>query len=82
MPPFLLFLVGYRYVWYDIITASEQDLVRNGDWAMFGTPTDDFSMALAQWWRALESVLKRSVVDLLSSTLPNTLSGQVLIGRI
>jgi hypothetical protein len=25
-------------------------------------------MALAQWWRALESVLKRTVVDLLSST--------------
>jgi hypothetical protein len=35
---------------------------------MFGLPTNDFSMALAQWWRALESVLKRSVVDLISST--------------
>src|SRR5947209_1763024 len=32
-------------------------------------PTNDFSMALAQWWRALESVLKRSVVNLISSTL-------------
>jgi hypothetical protein len=58
-----------RYFWYDMITPAEQNLVRNGDWAMFGLPTDDFSMALAQWWRALESVLKRSVVDLLSSTL-------------
>jgi len=58
----------YRYFWYDMITSTEQDLVRNGDWAMFGLPTHDFSMALAQWWRALESVLKRSVVDLLSST--------------
>lgn len=59
----------YRYFWYDMITPGEQDLVRNGDWAIFGLPTDDFSMALAQWWRALESVLKRSLVDLLSSTL-------------
>lgn len=58
----------YRYFWYDMITNHEQDLVRNGDWAMFGLPTNDFSMALAQWWRALESVLKRSVVDLISST--------------
>jgi|SRR6266850_152006 len=58
----------YRYFWYDLITASEQHMVRNGDWAMFSTPTEDFSMALAQWWRALESVLKRSVVGLLSST--------------
>jgi hypothetical protein len=41
-----------RYFWYDMITPAEQDLVRNGDWAMFGLPTDDFSMALAQWWRA------------------------------
>jgi hypothetical protein len=57
----------YRYFWYDMITASEQNMVRNGDWAMFSTPTDDFSMALAQWWRALESVLKRAVVELLSS---------------
>ena len=58
----------YRYFWYDMITATEQDLVRNGDWAMFGLPTDDFSMALAQWWRALESVLKRSIIDPLSSS--------------
>jgi hypothetical protein len=38
----------YRYFWYDMLTSAEQDLVRNGDWAMFGLPTDDFSMALAR----------------------------------
>jgi hypothetical protein len=60
--------IRYRCFWYDMITAPEQNMVRNGDWALFGIPTDDFSMGLAQWWRALESVLKRGVVGLLSST--------------
>jgi hypothetical protein len=46
-----------------MMDSAQQDLVRNGDWAMFGVPTDDFSMALAQWWRALESVLKQSIVN-------------------
>ncbi len=58
----------YRYFWYDMMSNHEKAMLRNGDWAMFGLPTEDFSMALAQWWRALESVLKRSVVDLLAST--------------
>ncbi|MBS1983425.1 MAG: hypothetical protein JST16_04565 [Bdellovibrionales bacterium] len=62
-------VLRYRYFWYDMITPEEQALVRNGDWAMFGVPTDDFSMGLAQWWRAIESVLKRSVVTNLSSAL-------------
>jgi hypothetical protein len=50
-----------RYFWHDMLTEKEQHLLRNGDWAMFSTPTLDFSMALAQWWRLLESVLKRSL---------------------
>jgi hypothetical protein len=33
---------------------------------MFYTPTSDFSMGLAQWWRALESVLKRGIAVPLS----------------
>ena len=57
----------YRYFWYDMVSVSEQNLVRNGDWAMFGLPTDDFSMGLSQWWRTVESVLKRSVTEQLST---------------
>ena len=55
-----------RYFWYDMLSPSEQNLVRNGDWAMFCTPTSDYSMGVAQWWRALESVLKRGVAEPLS----------------
>jgi hypothetical protein len=49
-----------------MVSASERNLVRNGDWAMFCTPTSDFSMGVAQWWRALESVLKRGIAEPLS----------------
>jgi hypothetical protein len=70
----------YRYFWYDMLSKAEQDLVRNGDWAMFGTPTDDFSMALAQWWRTLESVLKRSVVDLLNSATAGAMRSAAFAG--
>lgn len=55
-----------RYFWYDMLTPSEQDFVRNGDWAMFYMPTIDFSMGVAQWWRTLESVLKRGIAGTLS----------------
>jgi hypothetical protein len=51
----------FRFFWYDMITADEQTLLLNGEWAMFNTPTKDYSMALAQWWRTLESILKRSI---------------------
>ena len=59
--------IRYRYFWYDMVSASEQNLIRNGNWAMLGSPTVDFSMGLAQWWRTVESVLKRGVVHPLSS---------------
>ncbi|MFL9897914.1 hypothetical protein PQR71_07040 [Paraburkholderia fungorum] len=56
-----------RYFWYDMLAEKERHLLRNADWAMFATPTPDFSMALAQWWRLLESVLKRSLAKELAS---------------
>ena len=56
----------FRYFWYDAIDESEQAMLCNGDWAMFNTPTLDYSMALAQWWRTLESILKRGVAKELS----------------
>jgi hypothetical protein len=55
-----------RYFWYDMVSSGDQDFVRNGDWGMFYTPTTDFSMALAQWWRVLESTLKRGIAEPLS----------------
>lgn len=56
----------FRYFWYDMVTPSEQNLLKNGDWAIFYTPTSDFSMGVAQWWRVLESVLKRGISKPLS----------------
>jgi len=50
-----------RYVWYDMLEDHEQGFVTNGDWALFCTPTVDYSMALAQWWRLIESVFGRIV---------------------
>ena len=52
-----------RYFWLDMVAEHEQHLIQNGDWALFNTPTPDHSMALAQWWRILESVLGRGLVD-------------------
>ena len=60
-----------RYFWYDMISEGEQHMLKNGDWAMFNTPTPDFSMALAQWWRLLESILKRSLVKNLVELFSN-----------
>jgi len=57
----------FRYFWHDMITEYEQTMLLNGDWAMFNTPTKDYSMALAQWWRVLESILKRGIVQELST---------------
>lgn len=56
----------YRYYWWQEISDREKKLIHNGDWAVMETPTDDFSMALAQWWRVLETILNRIVVRELS----------------
>lgn len=56
----------FRHYWHDMLASHEQAFLRNGDWAMFNTPTADYSMALAQWWRTLESVLKGAVARELS----------------
>jgi hypothetical protein len=55
-------ILKLRYFWFDMLTESERHMIQNGDWAMFSTPTPDFSMALAQWWRVIESTLKRTFV--------------------
>lgn len=52
-----------RYFWYDMLDVHEQGFVTNGDWALICTPTDDYSMGLAQWWRLIESVFGRIVTS-------------------
>jgi hypothetical protein len=54
-------VMRHRYFWFDMLSEDEQHILRNGDWAMFEIPTPDYSMAIAQWWRVLESTLKRIV---------------------
>jgi hypothetical protein len=56
-------ILKLRYFWFDMILDSEQNFVRNGDWALFHSPTEDYSMGLAQWWRVLEAILKRSLAN-------------------
>ncbi len=50
-----------RYFWRAMTSAHEQALVKNGDWAIVSCPTQDYSMAVAQPWRALEATFKRSI---------------------
>jgi hypothetical protein len=52
-----------RYFWFDMLDSHERAFVTNGDWALGCTPTDDYSMGLAQWWRLIESVFGRIVRD-------------------
>jgi hypothetical protein len=59
-------ILRLRCFWHDMISNDEQNLLRNAEWAMFYTPTSDFSMALAQWWRLVESILKRVLAGELS----------------
>jgi hypothetical protein len=52
-----------RYFWFDMLDSHERAFVTNGDWALGCTPTEDYSMGLAQWWRLIESVFGRIVCD-------------------
>jgi hypothetical protein len=54
--------LAFRYFWFAGFEPEERDLVQNGDWSLFCGPNPDRSMAVAQWWRLLERVIKRSVV--------------------
>jgi hypothetical protein len=58
-----------RHRWFRRLPEQEQDLVHKGEWAFINTPTPDYSMALAQWWRLLESILKHGVLDELANRL-------------
>lgn len=53
--------INARYFWFDMLAEDEQNFVTNGDWALFSSPTTDYSMGLAQWWRLIESLFARVV---------------------
>ena len=52
----------YRYFWMNMLAEEEQRFLQNGDWALFLGQNSDFSMGTAQWWRCVESVLKRVLI--------------------
>ena len=52
----------YRYFWMSMLAGDEQRILQNGDWALFMGPNPDSSMGTAQWWRCVESVLKRLLI--------------------
>lgn len=52
----------YRYFWMNMLAEEEQRILQNGDWALFMGPNPDSSMGTAQWWRCVESVLKRLLI--------------------
>lgn len=51
-----------RHPWYCLLLPHEQDFVRNGDTAFAACVTSDFSFGCAQWWRCIESVLRRRLI--------------------
>ncbi len=56
-----------RHPWFRLIEQAEQDFLLNGDSVFVNCLTDDFSAACAQWWRCVESVLRRKLVTPLGS---------------
>ena len=45
------------------------DFLRNGDTAFAACITNDFSPACSQWWRCIESVLRRKLIVLVGQLL-------------
>jgi len=52
-----------RHPWFCLLEPHERDFIRNGDTGFVACVTDDYSMACLQWWRAIESVLRRKLVE-------------------
>lgn len=51
-----------RHPWFCLLEQYERNFVRNADTAFATCITDDYSFACAQWWRCIESVLRRRLV--------------------
>jgi len=58
-----------RFPWFEYLDEMEKNFLINGEWALFCAPTPDHSMGLAQWWRTVESTLKRAVIAPLAAHL-------------
>nr|WP_231746033.1 hypothetical protein [Rosistilla oblonga] len=58
-----------RHPWFCLLAARERDFIRNGDTGFVTCITDDYSMACSQWWRAIESILRRKLVDPLGALI-------------
>ncbi len=52
-----------RHPWFVMLKSHEQSFVRNGDTAFVACVTEDFSFGCAQWWRCVESVLRRKLIQ-------------------
>jgi hypothetical protein len=74
-----------RHPWYCLLQPHEQDFVRNGDTAFATCLTSDFSFGCAQWWRCVESVLRRRLIrplgDLIDAN-PNWVSDDITFARL
>ncbi len=51
-----------RHPWFCMLQKNEQDFIRNADTAFCACITEDYSFACSQWWRCIESVLKRRLI--------------------
>jgi hypothetical protein len=51
-----------QHPWYCLLNSVEKDFLRNGDTAFATCVTTDFSLACSQWWRCIESVLRRKLI--------------------
>ncbi len=54
--------VQMRHPWFAMLMSHERDFVRNADTAFAACVTRDFSFGCAQWWRCVESVLRRRLI--------------------
>lgn len=52
-----------QHPWYCLLNSTEKDFLRNGDTAFATCLTKDFSQACSQWWRCIESVLRRKLIE-------------------
>jgi hypothetical protein len=73
-----------RHPWYCLLQPHEQDFVRNGDTAFATCLTSDFSFGCAQWWRCVESVLRRRLITPLGDLIdanPDWVSEDITFAR-
>jgi hypothetical protein len=52
-----------RHPWFRLLRKNEQNFIRNADTAFCACVTDDYSFACSQWWRCIESVFKRTLIE-------------------